>query len=169
SNALKLYDEFDGEINLSDEKSNDLLPLLSKSTNNQNNNKMQLNTQLAVVLAMKDAPTDVQLLEKANALVQENIMLKAENATYKTDATDRRQAAITALVDGAIADRKITADAKENYVKLAQADFDSTKAILGKMTAATDLSTQAIPQGEATEYKPGAAWNARLRETGQQK
>lgn len=80
-------------------------------------------------LEKSEKPEDTS---KVEALTKEIETLKANNAKEKAEA----------LVDGAVSAGKITAAHKENFLKLATNDFESTKAILDGMKAHTPISEQ---------------------------
>ena len=81
-----------------------------------------------------------KLSEKAKSLEATNKTLLEENTKFKEQVRAAHTAKITALVDGAITAKKITAAQKDAYTKLATADFDSTKSALDAMTAYSPLT-----------------------------
>lgn len=55
---------------------------------------------------------------------------------------------VIALVDAAVKERRITADQKDHFIKLASLDFDTTKATLDAMTPVISLKDQIKTEGE---------------------
>lgn len=153
-NALRLQDEFGTDINLSDRDGNHLLPLLSDIQHL--NNDMELQEQIIQVLKLSDKATPAEILlacqtAAANSLKLADLQGQVTTLTGEKSALelklkgfeDAEKAAEETkrveLVDGAIAAKKITAAEKESFLKLATADFDSTKKILDGMTGVTEL------------------------------
>ena len=80
--------------------------------------------------------------EQAQAIVKltdEKSGLETKVADLEKTVSDKGKevlnAKVVALVDGAISARKIMAAEKENYIKLAEANFDITKAVLDSKPA----------------------------------
>ncbi len=173
-NALRLQDEFGADINLSDRDSNHMLPLL-RDINSQNLD-MKLHEQIAQVLKLQDGVSEADILlavqnSVANAtkvtdlqgqvvnLSADKTRLEGELKTFKDAETAALESTRIQLVDQAIADKKITASQKEDYLALAEADFGRTKKILDGMTGVTELGNK----GEKGEIKLGA-WDKRQEE-----
>lgn len=159
-NCVRLYDDGTGaELTFAAGQDNFLLPLLK----NQNNMEF---TEVAALLGLKEpAPeTMAAAIEKLQKDSKENLSLRervttleGELKTYRDKDAAARQAEIVSLVDGAIKDRKITAGEREDYIGLAEQDFDRTKKILGKMTG--------VPEPDTTNHSDKAdAWEERFRE-----
>jgi hypothetical protein len=105
--------------------------------------------QTAAQLGLKADATDVQLSSAILTLKAELDAAKANIATHNQENADRQAAQVVSLIDDAITAKKINADQKPTYTKLANADYDSTKAILESMTAAVRLSDIPKPGGKA--------------------
>lgn len=147
--AVKLYDENDELIELSEDYLSAVIPTQKP---NFNMKLIQLSADALcplIGLAADAKPEEVQA--KIQELVTLNstqkteiqtltdqkkesddkvVELKSEVDTLKQTATNDK---IKGLVDGAVAAKKITEDQKANYVKLANADFESTKSLLDSM------------------------------------
>lgn len=159
-NCVRFYDDGTGaELTFSAGQDNFLLPLLK----NQNNMEF---TEVAALLGLKEpAPeTMAAAIEKLQKDSKETVSLRekvtsleGELKTYRDKETAYRQADIVSLVDGAIKERKITATEREDYIGLAEQDFDRTKKILGKMTGVPELDA-------ATHTDNADAWEERFRE-----
>lgn len=111
-----------------------LLPITIKNEN------MSLLKLAAQKLSLPEACTEEEVMEKLEALVTENknvTKLKADKeaaeAKIKTLEDAAVDAKITSLVQGAIDATKLAAGDKDKYIKLAKADFDTTKEILDGM------------------------------------
>lgn len=173
-NALRLQDEYGAEINLSDRDSNHMLPLL-KDINSQNLD-MNLREQIAQVLKLQDGVSEADILLAVQKSAQDAIKLsdlngqittlsadktrlEGELKTYKDAETAAKAQERIDLVDQAIAGKKITASEKDTYLKLANADFESTKAILDGKAGVVELGDRNIPG----EVKLGA-WDKRQEE-----
>lgn len=159
-NCVRFYDDGTGaELTFAAGQDNFLLPLLK----NQNNMEF---TEVAALLGLKEpAPeTMAAAIEKLQKDSKETVSLRekvtgleGELKTYRDKETADRQADIVSLVDGAIKERKITATEREDYIGLAEQDFDRTKKILGKMTG--------VPEPDAATHTDNAdAWEERFRE-----
>ncbi|MBN2814971.1 MAG: hypothetical protein JXQ80_12890 [Bacteroidales bacterium] len=174
-NALRLQDEFGADINLSDRDGNHLLPLLSDI--HLQNSDMKLSEQIAQVLKLSDGASEAEILVavqqaakdaiqladlqgQVTNLTAEKTRLEGELKTFQDAQTAAAEAKRVALVDGAIAAKKITAAQKDTYLKFAEADFDGTKSILDAMKGVTELGDGG--QG-GNEVKLGA-WDARQKE-----
>lgn len=95
---------------------------------------------LAAKLGMSDTATETEIAAKLSAVLMANKnaeTLKTENDTLKNEViklkADQDNAKIETLVQGAIDAKKLIAGDKERYVKLAKADFDTTKEIIDAM------------------------------------
>lgn len=71
--------------------------------------------------------------DKANEIVKLTEARDDFKAKYEAEVKLKNDAKIIALVDSAIEARKIVAGEKDSYVKLATADFETTKALLDGM------------------------------------
>lgn len=96
-------------------------------------------TEQVLAEAIQKAQTDAvkAAVDAANAESQKVIdQLKAEKQAAEKQATkDKAEALVTAAIDA----KKITPAQKESYMKLATADYDSTKAALDAMTGAPTI------------------------------
>lgn len=160
-NALRLSDEYGSEIKLSDTESNHLLPLLADNQPTNNNN-MDLINQLSTALQLTDA-TESQIVAAVTNTTAEVVQLRSRVAGYEAAEASAREAAIAALVDSAIADRRIVAADRESYITLATANYDTTKALLDKMPAVIKLSSE----GDGVPKE--SAWDKRNNEINKNK
>lgn len=111
-----------------------LLPITIKNEN------MSLLKLAAQKLSLLETATEDEVMVKLEALVTENkgiTQLKADKDAAEKKVKDLEDAAvdakITNLVQSAIDATKLAAGDKDKYIKLAKADFDTTKEILDGM------------------------------------
>jgi HK97 family phage prohead protease len=168
--ALRVYDK-DGQVLSSDQ----LLTILSKNQNPISMKKLSFFVaalQVAGVNLSNDASEDdvlkaVQKLSKEHAELSND---KTELETKNTELTgklktitDASKAAetkkIETLVDDAITAKKLTADKREQFIKLATADFDTTKSILEGMKGHTSLSSVIETGGKGEGASKFADWD----------
>ncbi|AFL98380.1 ATP-dependent Clp protease proteolytic subunit [Ornithobacterium rhinotracheale] len=90
---------------------------------NQNNDTIMNKEQIIAALGMAADATDEQIQKKI-----EELRAQAENNEAQ------RQEQANQLVDKAIKEKRITADSKESYVKLATIDFEQTKKALESLS-----------------------------------
>ncbi len=159
-NCVRLFDDGTGtELGFSDGQDSFLLPLLKSK-------KMNLNDEILSALELKDADERavvaeiVRLRKEAKAaetLRQENGTLKEQLKGYRDKEELDRKAAIVTLVDDAIKARKIVASDREDYIALAEKDFERTKKVLDAMPGVKELK-----ENEETDSKD--LWAERFRE-----
>ena len=104
------------------------------------NEEYKMKNRNAIIAALKlpaDA-TDEQI--EAAVIASTNAAAQVEALTNVQK--EQNKATIEALIDQAIIDKKITADLKPNYVKLAEADFEGTKTIIEAMQKVEKPSEQ---------------------------
>ena len=95
---------------------------------------------LISALGMAANATDEQIKERIQAL-------KEQEAKRAVEAKDRAEK----LVNKAIFDKKITADKKDLYVGLAEADYDKTATLLEAIEAPRPASQTIVPAKSAVE------------------
>jgi ATP-dependent protease ClpP protease subunit len=117
------------------------IPKLEKQP--EHNNTMDKKELIASLGLAADA-TDEQIKQR----IADN-KVKAESADQlqlQAQAEANKKANAEALVNQAIIAKKITAQQKVNYIPLAEADYNSTKAILDALPAIEALSGQLTPK-----------------------
>jgi hypothetical protein len=124
---------------------------------------------IATALSLDPQQTsEAQIIAKVNELQQakqqaETELKAAQDAKAAAEQKLREQEAAAhqqkceALVDGAVQQGKITKAQREHYLKLAQADFASTEAILKQMQAYQPVTDQAQPEPGESGSEDGAA------------
>jgi hypothetical protein len=100
-------------------------------------------------LGLDENAADTVVLEKLSGIISastsvttlntENTALKDQIVTLKLEATTGK---INALVDGAIEAKKLAAGDREKYVKLATADFTTTKELIDSITPYESIQTK---------------------------
>jgi ATP-dependent Clp endopeptidase proteolytic subunit ClpP len=95
--------------------------------------------------------TEETILNSMQVLVDKNKELLNQFNSQKTELDGLKakvqaadDAKITNLIDSAEQAKKITAEQKPTYLKLAKADYDSTKAILDKMPSYKSIKDQLV-------------------------
>lgn len=120
-------------------------------THKNQKNKMDKLIIIAALGLAADATEDV--------IMSSITELKTKAKAYETEKANAEQLKglrADALVDRAIAAKKIGADQKEHYKKLATADYDSVSSILDGMVGVQALSVQLGGNGQAPN--PRAGW-----------
>ncbi|MCX6277673.1 MAG: hypothetical protein NT004_06230 [Bacteroidetes bacterium] len=122
-NAIRLYNKEGAEITLADGQDNPILPLIKTY-------KMKA---IALKIGLAETSTEDQVILKAGEMLVRITDLEKANGEL-SDAnkklTDEKHAAI---VDEAIAQKKITADKRESFMKMAASDLETTKAVLSSI------------------------------------
>jgi len=156
-NAIAFYDRDGKVIDLQDSKQLISLLDLSGGTKTKNEENMK---SLLVMLGLADGASEGDAVNALRGIISNGDRLKAENLTLtaRIDAltkaeTDKRKADAVSLVDAAVKDGRIDAKAKDSYLKLFDADFDSTKAALESIPKRVSVvgRIEAAAGGTATE------------------
>ena len=119
------------------EKLNTILPII------QNTNKLNMKTVLNF-LKLGDDAGEARILAAITQLKNDSIQLTQENEALKAQLKESEDEKIKnkceSLVDKAISEKKITAADRDNWVGLAEGNYDNTKKALDGMTGFTKLS-----------------------------
>lgn len=166
-NALVLYDRSGERVDLSDEAR--LIALMDHLTDSEpepepdNNPNTQTPTpnnmsKLTQLLQLSDAATSEEVeravqerLEAHEKTTQELETLKAEAAVRAAAEEAERKAEAVALIDAAVKDGRINAQAKEVYIKLFDADHEAAKASLEALPQRTPVAAQLETETEKPE------------------
>lgn len=135
--ALQLYDRSGKVLKLAAGEDNDALPLLApekkddpsgtapdgKDNNQTNKSTQSMNKEILQLLGLSETATEQEAVGALRLLKE------------KADKLETLQlASITAVVDGAIAEKRITADKKEHFVNIGKAaGIDSLRTTLSLM------------------------------------
>ena len=166
--AVKLYDENEELITLSA----DYLDNVIQNPKDDMSKLIQLSPEVLPLLKLADGATPEQIQAKIQNLVT---LADSQKTTIDTLTTEKSEAVtakekaeqdlvklqketsekeLVELVDQAIEDRKITADQKDDFMKLS---LDQAKSILDKMKGAPTVQSQL--QGSATnQSKASEEW-----------
>jgi hypothetical protein len=158
NNAFRLYDENMQEIVLSQDPKKCAIPLISQT------NKIEMKTVLGL-LKLADTANEaeayqaiVKLNEKISSLEAEKKKAEDELILLKQGKEAENKAGIRKMIDAAVNDRKILEVQRDTYVKLAEKDFDSTRAALDAMPVMTRLSDGIGGNVIPDKYK-GKSWD----------
>ena len=128
-NAVAFYNDQDEPIELS--------AVVTQFAAAKSKNELPMKYQnVPGLLGLSTDASDGDVANAINAM----LLLKTENEGLRADLKVIRDANILSLVDQAITDKKINAESKDQYIKLLNADFDSTKAIIENLAIQVNLS-----------------------------
>lgn len=159
--AVVLYNESDELIHLSD----DFFSSLNLHTNQKSIHMELIQLKASDILPLVklgEGATEAEAVAKvteiltlANTQAAEIVTLKAEKSAVEVKLSEKeteletlrketKDKEIITLVDSAVAERRITADQKPHFVKLAAVDFDGTKALIESMPANPTVKSQVV-------------------------
>lgn len=154
--TVALYDNGGNMIRLSSNANNSFIPLLEKKPPVTNMLKLTINAaDLAVKLGLKADVTETDFITAINGALDENIRLKAD---YKSLQDSVHNEKVAALVDNAIADRKIVAGKKAEWIALAQGNFEATKKLLDGMAANPTVKSTLGTNGGGQDKYIALSW-----------
>lgn len=129
--AIRLFS--DGEILTLAQEGKNSLPILTKQ-----NNKMEIK-QLALMLGLPETATTEQIKAKIGQL----LTLAKELDTLKKEKEQLVLSAITSAVDGAVKERRLSAENKAHFIEIGKKiGLDELNATLKAMNPAVKLSNQ---------------------------
>lgn len=150
-NALRLYNA-QGEVIPDDQIRLSIESLLHLNKQDEMD-KIILTAEAYAALGLKSNEADGKAI---SAAIME---LKARVEKAEKDLNDQHKAQAEALVELAIKDGRITADKKEQFTKLALADFDMAKTTLEAIPTRESLAGKVTHStGKATSTKDRAEW-----------
>ena len=150
-NALRLYNA-QGEVIPDDQIRLSIESLLHLNKQDEMD-KIILTAEAYAALGLKSNEADGKAI---SAAIME---LKARVEKAEKDLNDQHKAQAEALVEQAIKDGRITADKKEQFIKLALADFDMAKTTLEAIPTRESLAGKVTHgTGKATSTKDRAEW-----------
>lgn len=144
-NAIRLYDENDNIISESE-----IMKLFDKPILN---NQTKMNEVIFTLLDLPKDSTEEQLQDSIQKLVDAKATAEAENKTLKDEAAKReladkelRKAESARLIDEAIKDGRLNAEARGQFLSLFDNDFESAKKVLTsipkRMSAKAEIEKQ---------------------------
>lgn len=146
--SVALYDNSDKIIDLKDGVPLNLSEIF-ETKNPSSMNKEQL-VQLRKELGLPETATyeeciaEIKLRGSNNEVVQLRKQVNDKDAEIAQLKKDAQAVKIVAMVDEAIREGRIPAGLKDNYVKLAEKDFDEVKKTLDAMPKHTPISEQLV-------------------------
>jgi phage head maturation protease len=154
---------------LTDKKGNQLnkeqLIALSENSQNPNLDTMKNLKLMAKVVNLTDTATEDEVMQKVQEIADANIELTDANATL-TKANEKLKKEVgalkdaqkdvaknlaIALVDGAVSANKILPAEREDYLELAEANYESTKKVLDKKKPFKGISVALTEGANADE------------------
>ncbi len=142
-NSLVLYDPTGNVMNEE--------AILTFSENSKGNKTIIENMKniklFAKTLKLADEATEDDVLLAVNALHEKNIELADKNSKLELKIKEAEKNKGIALVDGAIAANKILPAEREDYISLADSNYDTTKKLLDAKKPFTGLSGKVTPEG----------------------
>ena len=127
------------------------LPLL----NNKNKKEMDIKT-IALQLGLPETATDAEIASK----VAELSAAAQENETLRKEKEEMTLAGITAMVEQAVKDKRLSEDRKQQFIELGKkVGLDDLKATLEAMTPRMRLSSVLGHQGGVPSLSPGKAYS----------
>lgn len=160
-NALVLYDRTTGErIDL--ENTEAFIRLMDHTPKKHTNMIKTIKT----LLLLKDAATDADVLASVKELKEQKEQLEAENRQLKeaeekrlADIRKQQKAQAEALVDAAIRDGRINADARKNLLELFDQNFEAAKASLEAIPARKSIAEQIERTDNSTLKDFSGTWD----------
>ncbi len=122
------------------------IPKKQNQTKTKTHQTMNRETLIALYGLESDAE-DKDILAAARKIKVDALKYQELQKLQKDKQAAEKQTKATELIDAAIKDKKITADQKPAYEKLAQTDYDSTKAVLDGLQGVPKLTAAISPQG----------------------
>ena len=135
-NSIALYDS-EGKLLSEDEfiKLNDGIKV-----KNNNLSDMKKVLLFAKVLNLAETCSEDDILLAVQKLSDQNVSLNSEVTRLKELISLADKQKVIVLVDGAIAANKILAGEKDDYIKLATADYETTSKLLAAKTPHTSVT-----------------------------
>ena len=132
-NALRLYDKDGKTINLAAETSQSFIPLLNTKPIIQTNTLNMKN--IAIKLGLPETASEADILMAIEKMSLAKKSAEDKNSELSGAVEEAKTAKATTLVDAAIAAKKLSADKKEAFVKMAKEYFDTAKSMIDAMPA----------------------------------
>jgi HK97 family phage prohead protease len=144
ANAVKLYAP-SGELVKTDEIKLKLAEGFVKPQNqNENMSKLMLSAIAMVALAIQDTEDPTKVALAVEGLVKENADLKAKVAQIALAEKQAAKLKAEALINQAIVEGKLTADVKDAWVGMAEANLEAITTTIEGMKGAASLAGQVV-------------------------
>lgn len=135
-------------------------PSIPKRTIKQSKNTNTMDREKLIALyGLEATATDSEIEAAAKKQKVDAFKFREAEKKAKEDQEKDKQAAAVEIVDKAIQDKKITAEKKDHFLKLAAADLESTKSVLEAMTAIPQLTKEINPQASADSDAARDKWS----------
>jgi hypothetical protein len=147
-NAVRLFNREGVEITLADGQDNSMLPLI----------KIHKMKAIALKIGLADTSSEDQIILKAGEMLARITELVSANQELADSIKKLHDEKHSALVDEAIAQKKITADKREAFLKMAASDFENTKVVLSAIPVGKKPSDMIGKDGKTSP--PADDWKA---------
>lgn len=134
------------------------LNLNIKNENPMKKLQVMIGALMAFNPSLKAESTEEEVLASVQELANKYDAVVAENAKMKADIEIHNKAKITDLVEGAVASNKIRREQAEQYMKLATADFESTKAVIDSINPHKPITAQLGAQAGKSGGEDRSSW-----------
>jgi hypothetical protein len=150
-NALAFYDRETGKLM----DNSEVLKLFDAPKEELSISEKKMDKKIAEILKLADNASDADVTAAVQVLLSDNERLKADNQTLTSSINELNQAAkakktaeAVALVDTAIKDGSINAEAKDKYLKLFDLDHEAAKAAIEAIPARKRIADQIHNDGD---------------------
>lgn len=126
------------------------LPKARAAIHNNNDEQMDIKAMRAL-LGMPDTATEAEVLARVKAV-------KEENERHAQAALDMRKAQVKAILDKAVAERKLTEAHRASFEAKFAAAFDATKAEVEGLTPAPEMAKETAGAKAEGQPKGREAW-----------
>jgi Protease subunit of ATP-dependent Clp proteases len=135
-----------------------------KPNNNETMDKINLTAAAVVALGVKEEAFDAKGVSQAildmKAKHDEQVKILQEKIdAMEGERKEERKAEAVVMVDEAVKAGKITAELKDDYLAMFEADFDRTKKILQGAAPRKSLAGQIVAPGGGTSKFDGKSWD----------
>lgn len=124
-----------------------------QTANKKHLNKMEKIEIIAQSLELEANATEAEIVVAAKNMAAKNKTLERENADMKAEIEANKKQRVKTLVDGLVAEDKITEAERASYEKLAEADYDSVVAIAKGLKAHKPFTRKETPGSSTDKYE----------------
>jgi len=130
---------------------------------NKFTNTMEMNFKnIASALGLTDE-SEKAIVDKVNAMTTENQALQNRVAELEAKAEETRKAAVKALIDKAVAEKRIGEDEREDYTTIANTNMEQAERMIARRQPVAPIASQLAPKSETSTPK---TWDELDREGG---
>lgn len=149
ANSVKLY-ATEGTAIEKEEIQLHLQDLKLPETNKNHMDKLVLSAGALVVLGLPSTEDTSLVATAVEKLAEENKSLKEKNVALNANIDAQLKSSATALVNGAVTEGKLTAEVKDEWIKMATANFETVSKTIATMKGTKSLGAM-INNGEKKE------------------